>query len=416
MTTPRRSFLALVLAETLSLSGTRLSMIAIPWLVLTTTGDPMATGIVVFAEMLPYVVAKALGGPLIDRLGARRVAAFGDLGSLLAVAAIPALQLGGWLGLYALAPLVALMGALRGPADAAKQSLIPYVAKAGNLPLELVTGVMATIERLAGAIGAAVAGALVALIGPAAALLVNAATFFGSALIVWLLIAAPRPSLPEQADSTRGSYLADFLTGWQFMIRDAVLVGIVLMVAATNLLDQGYVTVLLPVWANVTGYGPAVLGLLLGTFSAAAVGGAAIATGLAERLPRLTVYTLAFLIAGFPRFLVFVLGAPLWSIFGIAAIAGFASGFLNPILGAVIFERIPERLVGRVSSLVTALTWVTMPFGGLVAGALIAGIGLSNAFAVCGIAYLATTMMPLTVRSFRAFAERPETAEPEAGE
>ena len=34
-------------------------MVAIPWLVLTTTGSPRWTGLVAFAEMLPYVLAKA---------------------------------------------------------------------------------------------------------------------------------------------------------------------------------------------------------------------------------------------------------------------------------------------------------------------------------------------------------------------
>lgn len=409
MTRTRRPFYALTLAETLSLSGTRLSMIAIPWLVLTTTGDPMATGTVVFAEMLPYVVAKALGGPLIDRLGARTVAIAGDLGSLLAVALIPLLFVLNSLALWSLIPVVALMGVMRGPADAAKQSLIPDVARDGDLPLERVTGVMATIERLAGAIGAAIAGTLVAMIGPAPALIINAITFGASALVVGLFIASKaKPATSPQQEEKAGSYLTEFTAGWHFLRRDPVLVGIVIMVAATNLLDQGYATVLLPVWANDSGHGAAILGLLLGLFSAAAVGGAALATGFAERLPRLTVYTIAFLIAGFPRFLIFVIDAPLWSIFATAITAGFASGFLNPILGAVIFERIPESLVGRVSSLVTALTWSTLPFGGLFAGAMIAGFGLHAAFLLSGFAYFTTTMLPLMMKSFRAFATRPD--------
>jgi len=37
-------------------------MIAIPWFVLTTTGSAALTGVVAFAEMAPYLVAKALGG------------------------------------------------------------------------------------------------------------------------------------------------------------------------------------------------------------------------------------------------------------------------------------------------------------------------------------------------------------------
>ena len=45
----RGPFIAFALSETLSISGTRLSTIAIPWLVLTTTGSPVLTGIVAMA-------------------------------------------------------------------------------------------------------------------------------------------------------------------------------------------------------------------------------------------------------------------------------------------------------------------------------------------------------------------------------
>ena len=58
------------------------------------------------------------------------------------------------------------------------------------------------------------------------------------------------------------------------------------------------------------------------------------------------------------------------------ASAGFASGFLNPILGAVIFERIPSAPVGRVSSLNHAMCWALMPLGGLVGGLLVDCVGL----------------------------------------
>ena len=73
-----------------------------------------------------------------------------------------------------------------------------------------------------------------------------------------------------------------------------------------------------------------------------------------ERLPRFKTYLVAFLIAGAPQ----VRGARPRTrrcgvVLAVAVVGGFASGFLNPILGAVIFERIPAPLVGRVTSLST---------------------------------------------------------------
>jgi MFS family permease len=395
----RRPVIVLALADIISLLGTRLSMIAIPWLVLTTTGDPMLTGVIGFAEMLPYILAKALGGPLIDRMGARTVAMTADMGSMVVVGLVPLLHFYGVLSFETLVPVVVVLGALRGPADAAKQAMVPAVAALAGVTLERITGLIGIIDRLAGAAGAAAAGALVALFGAAPAIIVTAGAYYLAALIIAFGLSLHPAKRAETQDDL--SYFAELREGWRFFRVDPVLVSIVAMVAATNLIDQAYFAVLLPVWVNTFG-NAALLGALLAVFSAAAVIGSALAAWLGPRLPRLMVYTVAFLVCGAPRFLFFAFETPLSAIFVLLAVTGLASGFINPIIAAVIFERVPAPLVGRVSSLVGALTWGLIPLGGLVGGGLINTVGLSAAFAACGIAYFVVTMLPLVVPTFRA--------------
>jgi len=178
-------------------------------------------------------------------------------------------------------------------------------------------------------------------------------------------------------------------------------------VAITNLLDQAYAAVLVPVWAQESGGGAAVIGLLFATFGGAAVLGSVVAAGVAERLPRFTTYLVAFLLVGAPRFVVLAVDVPLAVVLSVAVVGGFSTGFINPILGAVIFERIPAHLVGRVSSLNTSLCWALIPFGGVVGGALIAGIGLSPALLVLGAAYFAATMLPALQPQWREIDRRP---------
>ncbi|ACS56944.1 MFS transporter [Rhizobium leguminosarum] len=401
-------FLALAAAETLSLSGTRLSTIAIPWLVLSATGSPVLTGLTAMMEMLPYVAAKALSGPLIDRVGPKRIAVVCDTASVAVVMLVPLLDWLGLLDMSLLLPVVFAMGVLRGPSDAAKQAMVPDIAELAAVPLERVTGLVGAIERLASTAGAAGAGALIGLIGPGQALVVNAVTFAAAALIVGVGIPGLRrvPELrcmPEARPGGMSSYLGDLREGWRFLRGDAVLVSIVIMVATTNLLDQAYHAVLLPVWTRSSGHGPELLGAMFSAFTGASIAGAAIAAAIGERMPRLMVYTVAFLLTGFPRFLVIALDAPLPIIFLTLAIAGFASGFLNPILSAVIFERIPKPLTGRVTAMNAALCFALIPFGGLVGGALISTIGLAAALSLTGLAYLAATLFPLALKSFRGF-------------
>ena len=318
----------LAAATVLSTGGTRLSAIAIPWLVLTTTGSPVLTGLVGLAELLPYVLAKALGGPLIDRIGARRIAVWCDSFSTLAIVLVPLLFWVGLLSIWVLLPVVALVGVLRAPSDAAKQAMVPMVAAMGQLPLERVTGIMGASDRLAGTLGAAAAGGLIALLGPAPALLVNAAAFLLSATVVGFGI-KPRPAAAPRRDPAT-SYRAELGAGWAVLRNDPVLRGLVVMIAITNLFDQAYGIVLLPVWVRSAGLDVTWVGIFLAAFSGASIAGATIAAAIGHRLPRLLVYTVGFFFAGPLPMAIFALNAPIAVIVGVLMVSGLAAGFSQP--------------------------------------------------------------------------------------
>lgn len=267
----RRPLAAWLVAEVCSLGGTRLSMVAIPWLVLTTTGSAALTGAVAMAEMLPYVLAKALGGPLIDRIGSRRIAVGCDLASVVVIGLVPVLHLTGRLGLPALIVLVALAGLLRGPSDAAKHALVPALARHAGVRLERVTGMASTVERLAGTVGAAAAGALVALVGPALALGVNAVTFGLAALLIGRGLTSLGSENPTSGSAS--TYLQDFAAGFAFLRTDKLLVIIVIMVAGTNLLDQAFTAVFVPVWVRDHGLGAETVGLIFAVMAGCSVAG-----------------------------------------------------------------------------------------------------------------------------------------------
>lgn len=397
--------IALSAASVLSIGGTRVSTIAIPWLVLTTTGSPVLTGLVGFAEMLPYVATKALGGPLIDRLGARRMAIWSDSLSTTAVALVPLLYWMGLLSIWTLLPAVALIGVLRAPSDAAKHALVPTIAALGDVPLERVTGVMGASDRLAGTLGAASAGALIALLGPAPALLANAAAFALSGLVVALGVPGHLAEAPRRDVSS--TYRAEFVAGWGVLSRDPVLRSLVIMIAITNLFDQAYAMVMLPVWVRNSGLDVTWVGIFLATFSAGAIVGASIAAAIGDRLPRLLFYTLGFLCAGPLAMCVFALDLPLPVILTALLLSGLSAGFINPILGAILFERIPTQMVGRVTALVGALAWALMPFGGLYAGLLVDHWGVVTALGLTAALYLCAALAPLILPSFRQMQRRP---------
>jgi MFS family permease len=235
----RRPLYGWLTSEALSLTGTRMSMVALPFFVYSTTGSAEKTGLVALAEMLPLVLTKVLGGPVIDRVGARRVSIACDLGSVVAVGAIPVLHLLGWLPFGVFLGLVALAGALRGPGDGAKHALVPRLVAEAGVPMERATGLHSTVERTAGMLGAGLGGGLIALIGPTNALVVDAASFGLSALVLaWATSGMSRDGIPAVQANEDAPYLQRLHEGWTFLRGDRVLVGITVMVALTNLIDM----------------------------------------------------------------------------------------------------------------------------------------------------------------------------------
>jgi MFS family permease len=404
-------------AEAVSLLGTRVSMIAIPWLVLVTTGSATRTGLVAAVELTPLVIFKATGGPLVDRVGPRRMAITADLLSMLAVGLIPLLHRADHLTFPALLALVAVGGALRGPGDAAVSAMIPGLVARAEVPFERATGLGSAIERGATMIGAALAGGLVATIGAADAVAVDAVSF-GVCAVILLVTTRGLDTLGEkhavdQQDEglVTTSYVGELRDGWNFLRHDAVLLSLCVMIAVTNLLDLAWSAVLLPVWARESGAGVGVLGLVFSVWGGASMVGSFVAAAYGPRLPRFQTYVVAFLVTGLPRFVLFALGVPLWAILAMCVVGGGASGFLNPVLGAVEFERIPPALVGRVTALNSALCWSLMPLGGVLGGVLVSGVGLDPALLVIGLCYFAATMAPALLPRFRDM-DRPVRPQP----
>ncbi|WP_328767808.1 MFS transporter [Streptomyces sp. NBC_00286] len=378
-----------------SLTGTRVSAVALPWFVLVTTGSATQTGLVAFFEMAPYVVVKALTGPLVDRVGPRKVSWTTDLASAAAAAAVPLFHALHLLSFPLLLALVAVIGAARGPGDLAKEVMVPEAAERAGVPLERATGLSGVTERLASTVGPAAGGSLVALLGPLTGLVVNAGCFaLGSVIIAVTLprrMGESAEGASSQAEETKTGYWKRFGEGFTFLRSEPLLLTVIIMVGITNLLDAAFMTVLLPVWAKESGNGPAAIGLTGSAMGAAAVAGSLIAAVAAHRLRRRVVFFTGFLLAGAPRYLILAFDAPLGAVLAVFAVSGFGAGFLNPVIGAILLERVPRRMLGRVNALGDSLAWSGIPLGGLIAGAAVASVGLVPVLLACGAAYFLTT-------------------------
>jgi MFS family permease len=367
-------------ANAVSLTGNVMTLTAVPWFVLQTTGSAAMTGIIASLNFLPIVLANLFGGAFVDRLGHKRASVIADLTSGFTVALIPLLYLTVGLPFWVLGTFVFLGALLDTPGSTARAALLPEAAQQAGWSLERASGVYAAVERGSRLAGAPLAGFLIAFIGATNVLWVDAATFFLSAAAISLAaLAAPRPE-----PSSR--YLTELKVGLTLWRRDGVLVALTLTVTATNLLDS-FSSVLLPVLSNELYGSPVSLGLMLGALGGGSVASALMFAATGHRLPRHRSFAICFSLVAlyYPLLALFPpeIGAIL-VMFG----AGLASGPLNPILHTVEFERVPPHMRGRVLGLTSALAWMAMPFGVLVAGFLVEFVGLRATLLGAGIAYV----------------------------
>jgi MFS family permease len=408
----RRGLLAFLTSEVVSVTGTRMSMVAIPWFVLITTGSPALTGLVAFAETLPYVVVLGLGGPLVDRWGARRVAIGSDVVAAVLVGSVPLLHLAGRLPLGLLVVLVALAGAVRG-LGTATYVLMPGLADQARMPIERATGLHDGMNRVAGMVGLPLAGVLMTVWSAPAVLLIDAGSFLVAGLLIAVFVDR---SVEPHADETAAheekvGYVAELREGFAFLRRDHLLLAIALMVLVTNLLDQAYSVVLVPVWVREELGSPLGLGLIGGVFGIGAVVGSALFAWLGPRLPRRKSFAWGFLVAGFPRFAVLALAVTLPPMLAVSLVAGLGVGSINPSLSSTEYERVPRHLQARVLGALGALAWAGIPLGGLVGGLAVDTLGLTAAAVLLGAVYLVATLTPFVLPVWREMDRSPVEAD-----
>lgn len=409
--TPKARLRALLAVHILSRTGNVVTTVAVPFAVLARGGSATDVGIAAFAATVPIVLGGPFGGALVERVGFVRSSVVSDLVSGVTLLAMPVLAWTVGLPFWALLALVFVSGLLDLPGESARRVLLPGLAGSSGVPLERAVGHFEAAQRLSVLIGAPLGGVLVAAAGPMAALVGTAAAFGAAALLAAVLVRPADAPSPAAADAGPASgYWRDIAEGFRFCVRDPFFRLVVALVLVTNLLDAARSTTLLPLYAADVLGGAQALGFATGTFGGAAFIGSVAFGYVAHRVPRRATFVVCFVLAGGPSLLVPALGLGLPWMLGAAAVSGLTAGALNPILGAVELERIPEHMRARVFGLLGAGSWAGIPLGGLLAGFAAEGVGVQATFGVVLVLYTVVTLAPLTGGAWRLM-ERPVATE-----
>lgn len=376
----RAPLYSLYAAETISLAGNAVAQLAIPWYVLTTTGSAALTGLAVFFNFLPIVLAAFFGGVIVDRLGFRATSIVADLASAAAVAAIPLIESTVGIELWQLFALVFLGALLDAPGATARAALLPDVVELAGARMERASGIRSGIQQSAILLGAPVGGVLVAAFGATAALWLDAASFLVSAALVGVFV--PRPATASEAEE-KGAFFVELTEGLRFIWRQRVLRAVVLMVLLTNLLEAPF-PVVMSVFAREEYGSAADLGLMFGVFGGGALAGSLVYSAIGHRLPRRRTFLWCF--AGIPIAYLALATLPSLPVALVAlGFTGLVAGPINPLLFTVTTEIVPAQLRGRVFGAVRGGAWAAIPLGTLLGGVLVEAVGVAATFLAIGV-------------------------------
>ena len=393
-----REFRLLFGAQAVSWLGDRMVPIALAFAVLELHGSASDVGLVLAFRMLPMIATLLVGGVVADRLSRRAVMVAADLARVLTQGTIAAALITGHAGIWLLAILSGATGAATGFFNPASTGLLPAIVAPERL--QEANGVRATAMSGGEIVGPAVAGVLIATIGPGWALGVDAVTFAASALFL------ARLNLPERAvRAAKTSFLTDLKEGWG-MFRSLTWVWTFVAGAAIGNMCWGAWSSLGPVIAHRDLGGATAWGSVLAAMGVGALIGSVIAVRVKPRRP------LVLAVVSYTPFVLamslLAAGAPVAVLAFGALAAGAAMMLGNSVWESTLMRHVPDAWLSRVSAYDWFGSLAFQPLGLAMWGPIATLIGLSPALWVAtAVTFVAHAGMYATP-AIRHLADEPQ--------
>jgi MFS family permease len=388
-----RDFRLLWSGQTISVLGSRVSAFALPLLVYKVFHSPARAGLVGFAGGLPFLLLQLPAGGFVDRWDRKRTMIWCDLGRGVAVLSIALALWAERLTLTQMIVVAFVEGSLFVFFNLAQNAAIPNVVPADQLSRALA-------QNEAGARGTALAG------GPLGGLLFTLSrplpfVFDAVSYVISIVtVAATRTEFRSERREDRDTLHREVAEGFRWLWHHPFIRATSLLFAGGNFIVNA---VMLSVIIVSAGRGAAAVetGVIYGFIGVGALLGALVAAWAQRNIaPRAIIVGTNWIIAA----LVAALALPIPTLaFGpIIGLLAFTVPTLTVLVSTYELSLIPDRLLGRVESVILLLAWGSIPFGALIAGSLLEWLGFDTALValgcLMGLVALAATVSPAVRR------------------
>jgi MFS family permease len=408
-------------AATISVLGSQVTLIAVPYIALTMLGaTAFQVSLLAAVEMLPFLLFTLPAGAWLDRIRRRPVLVSADIARGVALMSIPIAYLGGSLTLGQLFVVAFVTGTFTALFDVADQSFLPELIERedlvdGNARLQ--------ISYSAAQIGGpTLAGNMIALVAAPMAIAADALSFFVSGGLISAI--KKREPKPERALDQLGrptSLRSEIAIGLRYVLGNRYLRPIAGCTGTSNLFAAALFAVFpVLIWRELA-LSPAFYGTVMGLASFGFLAGAA----LSSRLPRIlgvgpTIVVSAAL--GSPAMLLLALtpATPVWAavtLFGGWFVVGLSQVVYNVAQISLRQSITPPAMQSRMNATMRFIVWGTIPIGSVLGGVLASTMPVREALIVAALGTFASSLWVVfsPLRSQRDMPGQDAAATPAAG-
>ena len=405
-----RDFVKIWSAATVSVIGSQVTIIALPFIALTMLGASVfQVSLLAAVEMLPFLLFTLPAGAWLDRIRRRPVLIAADLGRGLVLLSIPVAYVAGALTLGQLYVVAFITGTLTAFFDIADQSYLPAILDRddivdGNAHLQISY----SIAQIG---GPTLGGNLIAMVAAPFAIAVDALSFFVSGGFISAIRRreeAPKRRLDESGRPA--SMRSEIAEGLRYVLGNRYLRPIAACTATSNLFAAALFGVFpVLIWQELM-LPPAFYGTVVGLASIGFLAGAALSNRLPHNIGigRTIVVSAAF---GAPSFLLLTLTPADLDIAAVTLFVGwFVVGMSQVIYNvAQISLRqaiTPPEMQSRMNATMRFIVWGTIPIGSVLGGAMATLMPVRVALVLAAIASF-SSVVPVLAPPLRALRDIP---------
>ena len=378
-----RDFRLVFTGQLISMLGTQLTVVAIPYQVYSMTHSSLQVGAISLAQLFPFIAGALYAGPIGDTVDRRVIMLWTAVALVVTSGAMAVNAAVSHPNLAVLYVVSAVAAGLMGFSSTARMAVVPGLVSRGHLTAALA--MMQIIIQVATVVGPALSGLLLT-IGLPLVYALDAVSFVVAAVTTFLMSPMPPPH-----DSNRLSPWKSTKEGMRYLRTRQALQGV--YVIDINAMVFGMPRALFPAMAgSVFGGGTVVLGLLYAAPGAGALVGALTTgwVGVVRRQGRAVILAVSVWGAAIT---VFGLVDTLWIALVLLAVAGWADVISAVLRNTILQSTTPDRMRSRMSSIQMAVVQGGPRLGDLESGAVATLTSLEFAVVSGGLACIAGAVL-----------------------